>query len=203
MLLQQFDTDPLTAVNGSSALSAEIKALRMRVDQLTTAHHRVSEDVLAAQRLLVEVGQAHRQTAETLAECMLKVRSERAAPLPRPADDELIAALEPWLTKLAADVAAGRWQPVRVGIERWNASARQYLESDRESHHVSELLLNERRDLRGLLGALKAKAIANGRAEDPALAELEREANTLLAQRPTPLEPLRRVVADYQERRLM
>ena len=168
MLLQQFDTDPLTAVHGSSALGAEIQALRTRVDQLTTARHRVSEDVLAAQRLLVEVGQAHRQTAATLAECMLKVRSERAAPLPRPADDELIAALEPWLAILAGEVAAGRWQPVRVGIERWNAAARQYLDADREAHHASELLLNQRRDLRGLLGALKAKAMANGRAEDPA-----------------------------------
>ena len=189
-------------MNGSSALSAEIKALRTRVDQLTTARHRVSEDVHAAQRLLVEVGQAHRQTAETLAECMLKVRSEQATPLPRPADDELIAALEPWLAKLAGEVAAGRWQPVRVGIEHWNAAARQYLDADRESLHASELLLNQRRDLRGLLGALKAKAMANGRAEDPALAELERAADTLLAQRPTPLKPLRRVVADYQERLL-
>jgi hypothetical protein len=202
VLLQQFDTDPLTALRGSSALGAEIEALRTRVDQLTTTRNRVSEAVQDAQRVLGEVGQAHRQTALMFAECMLRVRSEPAASLPRPVDDELIAALEPWLAKLAADVAAGRWQPVRVGIERWNASARQYLESDRESHHVSELLLNERRDLRGLLGALKAKAIANGRAEDPALAELEREANTLLAQRPTPLEPLRRVVADYQERLL-
>ena len=157
MLLQQFGTDPLTAVNGSSALSAEIKALRTRVDQLTTARHRVSEDVHAAQRLLVELGQAHRQTAETLAECMLKVRSERAAPLPRPADDELIAALEPWLAKLAGEVAAGRWQPVRVGIERWNAAASQYLDADRAAQHAGELLLNQRRDLRGLLGASKPR----------------------------------------------
>ncbi len=201
-LLQQFDTDPLTALNGSSALRAEIKALQTRVNQLTTARQRVSEDVRAGQRLLAEVGQAHRQTTLTLAECKLKVQSEPAAALPRPADDELIAALEPWLAKLAAEVAAGRWQPVRVGIERWNAAARQYLDADRESLHVSEMLLDQRRDLRGLLGALKAKAMANGRAEDPALAELEREANTLLAQRPTPLEPLRRVVADYQERLL-
>ncbi len=183
-------------------MCAEIKALRTRVDQLTTARQRVSEDVLAAQRLLVEIGQVHRQTAETVAECMLKVRTEPAAPLPHPADDELIAALEPWLAKLAGEVAAGRWQPVRVGIERWNAAARQYLAADREAQYVSELLLNQRRDLRGLLGALNAKAMANGRAEDPALAELEREANKLLAQRPTPLEPLRRVVADYQEQLL-
>ncbi len=201
-LLQQFDTDPLTALNGSSALRAEIKALQTRVNQLTTARQRVSEDVRAGQRLLAEVGQAHRQTTLTLAECKLKVQSEPAAALPRPADDELIAALEPWLAKLAAEVAAGRWQPVRVGIERWNAAARQYLDADRESLHVSEMLLDQRRDLRGLLGALKAKALANGRAEDPALAELESAANTLLAQRPTPLEPLRRVVADYQERLL-
>jgi len=201
-LLQQFDSDPLTAANGISALSAEIEALRVRIDQLATARHRVSQDVLAAQRLLVEVAQTHRQTVESLAECMLKVRTEPAAPLPRPADDQLIAALEPWLAKLAREVAAGRWQPVRLGIERWNAAARQYLDADRESIHASECLLNQRRDLRGLLGALKAKATANGRAEDPALAELERAADTLLAQRPTPLEPLRRVVADYQERLL-
>jgi len=202
MLLKQFDTDPLTAVDGSSALAAEIKALHARVDQLSTARHRVSEAVQAAQRLCAEVCQAHRRAAEKFAECTLKVQSDPAAPAPRPADDELIAALEPWLARLAAEVAAGRWQPVRVGIERWNAAARQYLDADRESHHVSESLLDQRRDLRGLLGALKAKAAANGRAEDPALADLEREANTLLAQRPTPLEPLRVVVADYQERLL-
>jgi hypothetical protein len=201
-LLQQFDSDPLTAANGSSELSSEIKALRSCVDQLTTARHRVSEDLHAAQRLLVEVGRTHRQTVETLAECMLKVRSEQATPPPRPADDELIAALESWLTKLAGEVAAGRWQPIRVGLERWTATARQYLDADRESLHASELLLNQRRDLRGLLGALKAKAMANGRAEDPALAELERAADALLAQRPSPLEPLRQVVADYQERLL-
>ncbi len=93
-------------------------------------------------------------------------------------------------------------QNAAAAIERWNAAARQYLDADRESLHAGELLLNQRRDLRGLLGALKAKAMANGRAEDPALVELERAANTLLAQRPTPLEPLRRVVADYQERLL-
>ena len=107
-----------------------------------------------------------------------------------PTANERIAALEAWLGKLDAEVAAGRWQPVRVGIERWNAVAGQYLAADGEALRAAESLLNQRRDLRGLLGALKAKAMANGRAEDPALVEIERTANQVLAARPTLLEAL-------------
>ncbi len=201
-LLQNFDSDPLAAVDCSSALQAEIEVLRARVDQHTAAGRRVAEELQAAQRSLAELNRVHLDTAETFAECQLKVRSEQTAPPLPPIKDELITALDPWLARLAAEVAAGRWQPVCVGLERWNTAARQYLEADRESHRASKWLLDQRRDLRGLLGALKAKAVANGRAEDPALARLEREADTLLGQRPTPLEPLQRVVAEYQERLL-
>ena len=201
-LRRQFGADPLTAVDGSRALAAEIEAVRTRMDQLAAERRRLSDDLLAARRLLVEVGQSHRQAAETVAQCHLKVRSERSPTPPCPADDDLPAALEAWLARLDAEVAAGRWQPVRVGLERWNAAARQSLDSDRQARIASQLLLNQRRDLRGLLGALKAKALANGRAEDPALAAIEQEANNLLATRPTPLEALQLAVAGYQQRLL-
>ncbi|MGO9114885.1 MAG: hypothetical protein ACLP9L_37205 [Thermoguttaceae bacterium] len=201
-LSREFDTDPLTAVNGSRALAAEIEAVRTRVEQLAIERRRVSDDLLAARRLLAEVGQSHRRAVETVAQSKLKVRSQRAPTPPCPADDALVGALETWLARLDAEVAAKRWQPVRVGIERWNAAARQYLDADREAQVAGELLLNQRRDLRGLFGALKAKALANGRAEDPALAAIEQQANELLATRPTPLEALQRVVADYQQRLL-
>lgn len=199
-LRRQFDADPLTAMQGADALTAEIAAIRTRVDQLATERRRLSNDLLAARQLLVEVGHSHRQAAETAAQCNLKVRSERAPPCPTA--DGVLAALEPWLARLEAEVAAGRWQPVRVGIERWNATARRYLDDDRKAQAAGELLLNQRRDLRGLLGALKAKAKTNDRAEDPALTALEQEANALLATRPTPLETLQRTVADYQQRLL-
>jgi hypothetical protein len=159
----------------------------------------VNDDLLAARQLLVAIGQEHRQTADTIAEARLKVRSDRERPPAAPAGDALISALEPWLAKLDAEAAAGRWQPVRVGLDRWNAAAREYRNADWNACRESQLLLDERRDLRGLLGALKAKAMANGRAEDAALAELEFAANTLLAQRPTPLEALRSAVAEYQQ----
>ncbi len=202
ILRRQFETDPLTAASGSHALAAEVEAIRTRADQLAAARRRLPDDLLAARQLLVEVGQSHRQAAQTVAQCKLKVRSEPATSLPCRADDELVAALEAWLAKLDAEVSAGRWQPVRVGLERWKAAAGQYLDADRKAQSAGELLLNQRRDLRGLLGALKAKAKANGRAEDPALAAIERDANELLATRPTPLEALQRLVTDYQQRLL-
>ncbi len=201
-LRQQIDSDPLTAADGSHALAAEIEAMRRRAEQSAAERRQLRDDLLAARRLLAELGQSHCHTRQTLEECKQKVRSEEATALPRPADDERAAALEAWLAKLDAEVAAGRWQPVRVGVARWNAAARQYLAADQESQNAAESLLNQRRDLRGLLGALKAKAMANGRAEDPALAQIEQEANELLATRPTPLEALRCLVADYQQRLL-
>ena len=176
--------------------------MRNRVEQSASQRRRLTDDLLAARRLLAEVGESHRQAIEALASCQLKVRSDRATAPPCPADDKLVTALETWLAKLDAEVAAGRWRPVCVGIQHWNATARQYLVIDGEARSAAESLLNQRRDLRGLLGALKAKAKANGRAEDPALAQVEREANELLAARPTPLESLQRLVADFQQRLL-
>ena len=201
-LREQCDSDPLTAADGGKALAAEIADMRNRVEQSAAQRRRLADDLLAARRLLAEVGDSHRQAIEALASCQLKVRSDRATAPPCPADDKLVTALETWLAKLDAEVAAGRWRPVCVGIQHWNAAARQYLATDGEARFAAESLLNRRRDLRGLLGALKAKAKANGRAEDPGLAQVEREANDLLATRPTPLEPLQRLVADFQQRLL-
>ena len=153
VLRRQFDTDPLTAADGSQALAAEIEAIRTRIGQLAAERRRLADELLVARRLLAEVGPSHCQAAEAVAQCQLKVRAERAEALPCPANDERVAALEAWLTRFEAEVAAGRWQPVRVGIRRWNAAARQYLDADRQARAAAEALLNQRRDLRGLLGA--------------------------------------------------
>ena len=137
-----------------------------RVEQSASQRRRLTDDLLAARRLLAEVGESHRQAIEAPASCQLKVRSDRATAPPCPADDKLVTALETWLAKLDAEVAAGRWRPVCVGIQHWNATARQYLVIDGEARSAAESLLNQRRDLRGCWCA-KAKAKANGRAEDP------------------------------------
>ena len=144
-LLQHFDTDPLTAMNGTSALQSQLQAIRERADQLATARQRVSQDLLSAHRLLAEAVQTQHEAAATFAECNFKVRSDQAAPLPCPLGDEQIAALQSWLVKLDTEVAAGRWLPVRVGIERWNTAARQYVDANRESHRASKVLLDQPR----------------------------------------------------------
>jgi hypothetical protein len=200
-LVRDYDADPLSALAGSQELAAEIKALHARIDQLAADRKQVAAELKASRRLLADVSLEHRQAAETVGQCRQKVQCEQAA-ASQPADDALVAALETWLAKLDAEFAAGRWQPVRVGIERWKAAAEKYRQADRLARSAAESLLNRRRDLRGLLGALKAKAADNGRREDAALAEIEQKANDLLAARPTPLDRLERAVADYQQRLL-
>jgi hypothetical protein len=65
---------------------------------------------------------------------------------------------------------------------------------------ANEALLRERRDLRGLLDALRAKAQACGRSEDAQLAALGQEAWQLLQGRPTPLARAQELVAEYEAR---
>ena len=67
---------------------------------------------------------------------------------------------------------------------------------------AARAVLDRRRDLRGLFGALRAKAAAVGRADDPELAAPANQADELLRRRPTPLAAAERLVAEYQ-RRLM
>lgn len=71
------------------------------------------------------------------------------------------------------------------------------------THEQSALAQNRtplelRRELRGRLTALKAKATARGRGEDPELVRLAGHANALLYARPTPIDEALTAVTNYQ-----
>jgi hypothetical protein len=60
--------------------------------------------------------------------------------------------------------------------------------------------LDLRRELRGRLSALKAKALARGVAEDSKLVPLAQKAAELLHARPTPIEEAAWLVSQYEAR---
>jgi hypothetical protein len=195
------DTDPLAALARCDELTPILQTARSRLEEQVKECDRVRTALVAARNLLKKLEETQRLAREICAERELKVRVDDAV-LPQLADNGLVEAQGPWLAKLEATVAEGKWRAARVGLTRWTTSAEQYLAQAAAAHRASASLLHERRDLRGLLDALKAKAAACGRSEDGELAALEGEARQLLYARPTPLARARQVVAEYQQRLL-
>ena len=65
---------------------------------------------------------------------------------------------------------------------------------------ANEALVRERRDMRGLMEALKVRAAAEGLAEDPEVSRLFAEATRILYARPTPMAEARSLVKQYQDK---
>ena len=190
--------DPLGAAAGCEEVALSLRRVRERLATLVQDREQVRAGLDEARRLLQRLEEAHRQARQAYAERELKVRVDDPAGLPRPLEDETVAALGPWLRTLESTVQEGRWRPAAVGLAKWRRIAEEYLAAEEAARAANQDLLQARRDLRGLLDALQAKARAGGRAEDPELTALAREAWQLLQTRPTPLTRLRELVREYE-----
>lgn len=192
------DADPLGADARLAQLSQRVAAVRDRL----TANDREREQLRAA--LLDARGRFDRVTAvaaEAAAAVAERARKVDVDTPPPPAAAE-VAALGPWLDRLTAVRDRGRHGAARIGLARWTEAAARLLKQAEDARDAARTALDRRRDLRGLLGALRAKAAAAGRAEEPALAALARRAEELLRGRPTPLAAAERIVTEYQRRLL-
>ncbi|MBV8314024.1 MAG: hypothetical protein JOZ53_03730 [Planctomycetaceae bacterium] len=201
-LREAVEHDPLAAVARGEEIASLLKAARARLDDLARDRDRAGAMVAEARQLLDSLEEAHRRARQAHADREAKVQADAPAVFPRPLDDGQVAALGPWLEKLDASVREGQWKPALVGLARWTAIVRQYLADEEATREANDAPLRARRDLRGLLDALKAKARSNSRAEDIELDALAQEAWRLLHSRPTPLAEARRLVAEYQARLL-
>jgi hypothetical protein len=201
-LRETVEHDPLAVDVQCNAVAPLLEAARARLDDLAQRRDRAGEVLAEARRLFDTLKEAHRRAQQSYAEREAKVRTDTPAPFPLPLDDAQVAALGPWIEKLDNTLREGKWKPALVGLEKWSAIARQYLAVEEATHEANDAPLRTRRDLRGLLDALQAKARGNGRAEDVELDALAQRAWQLLHSRPTPLGEARRLVAEYQSRLL-
>src|SRR5262249_7702338 len=150
--------------------------------------------------LLRRLEETQRQARQVCDERECKVQTEGPDGFPAPPTEEQVAALAAWLRKLESVVGEGREVSARVGLGKWTTQARKGLAEAEAARDASAAPLRARRELRGLLEALQAKAHSCGRAEDARLAALAREADQLLRRRPTPLARAQEVVAAYEAR---
>jgi len=117
-----------------------------------------------------------------------------------PLDDRIVTDLKDWLDRLDRTWQKGEWRPLEVGVDNWLLQAMNRLQTAERCYVANIEKVNLRRELRGRLDALRAKAQEQGLAENAALAELEQAAKALLARRPTPLNQLEKLVANYAAR---
>ena len=88
--------------------------------------------------------------------------------------------------------------PLSVGLRNWNYAAGDCVSDLQKIHAANSGPLELRKELRGRMNALKAKAQAYRVEEDAGLRALATEAEGLLYMRPTPIDRADETVTRYQ-----
>jgi hypothetical protein len=193
------DSDPLEAVSQAQAVGTFLESARQRIGAAAARQTTTRAGLAEARTMLERLVQVHERARQADAERVLKVEEER---LPAMSDDTAVDSIAAWLGRLEQTALEGKWGPAGIGLDRWRQEAERRLAAEEAVIRMAESALNRRRDLRGLIDALAAKAQLLGRAGDPELSGLAAQAFELLGRRPTPMQRAREVVKEY-ERRLL
>ncbi len=191
--------DPLGASSDlDTTIRGPLDSARKRLQSLLKDRQGVSDELFTAGDNLKAFFDLLPRAEAAQAERQLKVELAEGASIPAVPTQAQVAGFREWHARLQAAVQRGEWQSARVGLDKWQRAMAQTERACNEALTASERALSDRRELRGRLDAMKSKAIACGRSEDPTLSALEEQATTLIQRRPTPLTELTRIVATYQ-----
>lgn len=193
--------DPLAAAEDFEAnVSPVIASTRTRLNQLKALKQQVETQMSEAEQALAHLKTTHQKSLQAVTERKEKVSVEHEDQLTMPLDDKVITQLEVWLARLKTTIADGKYQAAAVGLSNWHAQTLNRTSSAESAYQANEALVRERRDMRGLMEALKVRAAAEGLAEDPDVSRLFAEATRLLYARPTPMAAARALVKQYQDK---
>jgi hypothetical protein len=191
--------DPLGASGDVVArLDPRIAAVTAQLGALAAQRSQVEDGLTRARATLRDLQEVHTAARAAIDAMPREVEGARA-PLGL-TDDGHVEGLGPWLDKIQDAASAGRWATGEVGLSRWNEAARGYLAADGEIARALSAVLARREELAGRLSARRAQAaalLARGAAIDPSAEDAAREAEKLLARRPTPLARAAELVERY------
>jgi hypothetical protein len=192
--------DPLAASRDLAARAAEgLAALEARLGELAALRERVACELRAAASTIADVRTTQTRAAKAAERLPREV--EGAGTSDMATDEGLVDGLGPWLAKIDAAAAAGRWPTAEVGLRRWNESARAYLAHDAAIVATLDKVMARREELAGRLSARRAQMAAlqsRGVVVPAAAEELADEADRLLSARPTPLARARALVERFE-----
>ena len=187
---------PSSAVDTSGAvrLQERVGAAATRVDELVRlrddARQRIAEVTTAA----ATAHSAREDAAAAWQQASAKIAT--VALPPEPAD---LADLSGRLAGLATLLAGGRWTRLASELDLLDRELATATASFKEAERAVVAAMGKRDELRGLLGAYKAKAARLGAVEDSGLAERYDRARDLLWTAPCDLAAAEAEVAGYQQ----
>ncbi|OUL20276.1 hypothetical protein BV372_32800 [Nostoc sp. T09] len=198
-LRQRIEQDPLGV---SAEVEQQIKPMLAKVksvvEQALKQQRQIRDKFAIAHDLLEKLTTIHSSSVAAFAESQEKIVNYLIQQTPL--TDVQLDALSQWLTRLETKLAEGLVNPVMVGLDNWMNKAKEYIASEQRAYTANSTLLDSRRELRGRLDALKAKAFAKGLIEDAKLSELAEQAKQLLYTRPTALDKAAELVSQYEKR---
>ncbi len=191
--------DPLGAAQEFDGdVQPVLTRVQTAIESLIKQRAGIHENMARARELLRKLVEVRREVEESYAECKEKITGH--SPATPPVQLDRIAALYNWLTRLEGKLAEGTIDPVCIGLENWMANVTELIEHEERACMENRAPLALRRELRGRLSALKAKALARGVAEDDKLTGIAERAGTLLHARPTPMREAGDLVSQYESK---
>lgn len=192
-------SDPLGIPPGLRARTeAAVAAAARSTGDLARRHDGLDADLAAAGALLAEITRLDDAARRDAGLATGRIRG--LGPLYRLADnwrDDQQQGLAPWLIRLRAQAAAGRWKESSRGLARWLEVAEATHLAAQRIAGANGAALRRREELRGLLGAWEAKAARLGLTADPSLFSLARAARRELYSAPTDVERAAGLVNDF------
>jgi hypothetical protein len=192
--LALWQPDGSVDTSGPDRLAERVTATASRVDELVRlrdeAHQRVAEVTAAA-----AAARSAREDAVTAwQQAAVKIAAEALPPVPPDMTD-----LSGRLNELGTLLAGGRWTRLASELDLLDRELATATAGFRDAERAVVAALAKRDELRGLLGAYKAKAARLGGAEDPGLAERHDRARDLLWTAPCDLAAAEAAVTGYQQ----
>lgn len=199
---QQIDSDPLGTTAIGENWVQDMAKIKTRLEQAAAQQIHLRDRLQFAGSRLTHLKQLQIQATAAAAEFHAKILEPTVA-LPA-LNRETIEVLAKWLerlqTKAAAEVSDAATNAVGIGLANWLKQAQSAIATAESAIATSQHHLQLRQELRGRLDALKAKALAKGKAEDLELSELATRAKQLLYSRPTPMNQAVELVTTYERR---
>jgi hypothetical protein len=193
------EEDPL-GVNIDWKKQAEpvITRTKITLEEAVKRQKEIQQKLTDAHQSLQQLKDIHTKAITAFAESQEKVVD--LSMLQTPLSEEQIDALNQWLTKLETKLNEGLVNPVMVGLNNLTIKTKEYITLEQRAYIANNAPLAARRELRGRLDALQAKAMARGLIEDVTLTQLAQQAKQLLYTRPTPLDQAAELVSLYEKR---
>ncbi len=163
--------------------------------EIERAEQNVAQDLQTARTSLQEIQALYLMTSTTHQEAINKCGESGQL-----TDPTEIITLANWLKNLETKFGQGTVQTVAIALRNWLIKAGQVQQEIQDILDYQRGRLQLRLELRGRLLALKSKAVAKNRSEDPILIDIAQQAEALLHRRPTPLDIAADLVVQYERR---